>query len=345
MKTKSQSAAADVALPDNPVLARRTRGGFVESQHRGAWVVVDSLGAILDGDGAKREQIFARSSTKSIQALPLIESGAADHFGLTDVELALAISSHNAEHGHTQVVTSLLARLGLHVGDLQCGPASPGDPSARRALFSSGESPTALFHNCSGKHTGMLALALHMGVLPVDYLNPTSASQLSVLQAMQELCDLGPHDFEIAIDGCSAPTFRLALNKLATGIARVSNPEDLKPHRAAACRRLTASAAAHPDMIAGSHKRLCTDLARVTHGRLFPKVGAEAVYVVGDCGGDRALALKVDDGSIAAMNQIVVEYLFRLGFLSRNEFDELEAWHDPRLFNTAGLEVGIREVL
>jgi len=341
MKTSMMSAV----LPDNPILARRTRGGAIESQHRGAWVVVDSLGAILDGDGAKREFVFARSSTKSMQALPLIESGAAEHFGLSEVELALAISSHNAEVCHTQPVEGLLQRLGLTPADLGCGPASPSDPETRRALFAAGAPPSALHHNCSGKHAGFLALALHMGVEPAAYLQPDSASQLAVRAAMRSMCDLGEDEFAVAIDGCSAPTYRLPLDKLATGIARVANPDDLAPERAGACRRMTAAAAAHPELIAGHHKRLCTDLARVTGGRLFPKVGAEAVYVVGVRGADRAYALKVDDGSTAAMNQIVVEHLFRLGFLSRNEYDELEAWHDVRLFNAAGLEVGTREVL
>jgi L-asparaginase II len=342
---KKSQLAGGTTLPDNPVLARRTRGDAVESQHRGAWVVVNSLGEILDGDGAKRERVFARSSTKSMQALPLIESGAAKRFGLTDVELALAISSHNAEACHTGPIAALLARLGLSVADLGCGPSAPSDPEARRALFAAGEPPSPLHHNCSGKHAGFLALALHMGVAPADYLDPESASQLAVRAAMRAMCDLGDGDFTIAIDGCSAPTYRMPLDKLATGLARVANPDDLADERRLACTRITAAAAAFPELIAGHHKRLCTDLARITGGRLFPKVGAEAVYVVGEVGGDRAYGLKVDDGSMATMDQIVVEHIFRLGFLTRNEYDELEAWHDKRLFNAAGLEVGTREVL
>ena len=346
MKTMKKSVPEGPAtLPDNPVLARRTRGGQVESQHRGAWVVVDSLGEVLDGDGDKREPVFARSATKSMQALPLLESGAAEHFGVSVRELALAISSHNAEPCHTEPIAALLGRLGLSVADLGCGPASPGDPEARRQLFASGAPPSPLHHNCSGKHTGFLALALHLGDDPADYLDPESAGQLAVRAAMCELCNLREEDFSVAIDGCSAPTYRLPLNRLATGIARVTNPGDLEPERREACERITAAAATHPELIAGHHKRLCTDLARVTKGRLFPKVGAEAVYVVGEVGADRAYALKVDDGSSAAMNQIVVEHLFRLGWLSRNEHDELEAWHDKRLFNAAGREVGTREVL
>ena len=342
---KTHQPAAGEAFPDNPPLARRSRGGLPESQHRGAWVLVDRHGSILDGRGSLRAPVFARSSTKSMQALPLLESGAAERFGYSDRELALALSSHNAEACHTQGVSALLARLGLQVGDLGCGAAAPSDPEARRALFAAGESPTALHHNCSGKHAGFLALALHMGVAPADYLEPDCASQLAVRAAMKSMCDLADGEFAIATDGCSAPTYRLPLHKLATGIARIADPSDLEPERAAACQRMTAAAAAHPELIAGNHKRLCTDLARVTGGRLFPKVGAEAVYVVGVRDGDRGLALKIDDGSTDAMNQVVVELLFRLGLLTHNEYEALEPWSERRLFNAAGREVGAREAL
>jgi len=332
-------------FPDNPALVRRSRGGLPESQHRGAWVLVDRAGSILEGQGALRAPVFARSSTKSMQALPLVESGAAERFAYSERELALALSSHNAEACHTEGVAALLGRLGLAVSDLGCGAAPPSDPEARRALFASGQSPTALHHNCSGKHAGFLALALHMGVAPADYLEPDCASQLAVRAAMTSMCDLSEGEFAIATDGCSAPTYRLPLHKLATGIARIADPSDLGPARAAACRRLTAAAAAHPELIAGNHKRLCTDLERVTEGRLFPKIGAEAVYVVGVREGDRGFALKLDDGSSDAMNQVVVEWLFRLGLLTHGEYEALEPWTESRLFNAAGREVGAREVL
>ena len=335
---------APVSDPDNPVLLRRWRGGFPESLHRGAWVVTDAAGDVLDGAGAFRRPIFARSSTKAIQALPLVETGAAAAAGVGPVELALACSSHNAEACHTGPVAALLGRLGLDDGALGCGAAPPGDPETRRALFASGQRPGALHHNCSGKHAGFLALACHLGVDPADYIDPDSPSQLLVREAMTSLCDLEDGGYGIATDGCSAPTFRLGLDKLATGIARVAEPSGLAPERAAACRAMTDAVAAHPVLVAGTHKRLCTALAAVTGGRLFPKLGAEAVYVVGERDGDRALALKIDDGSIPAMNHVVVGLLARLGMLRPTELEALDAWTDRRLFNDAGREVGRVEV-
>ncbi len=330
--------------PDNPVLLRRWRGQSVESQHRGAWVLVDSAGDVVDGAGAFRRPVFARSSTKSIQALPLIESGAASAFGLGPVELALACSSHNAEDCHTQPVTQLLGRLGLDSGHLLCGATAPGDPNVRRQLFASGESPSALHHNCSGKHAAFLALAAHLGDAPASYLDPASAGQAAVRGAMVDMCDLLDGDWETAIDGCSAPTFRLPLHKLALGLARVANPDDLTAARRAACNSLTAAVAAHPELVAGNHKRLCTALSRVTGGRLFPKVGAEAIYVIGVRGADRGLALKVDDGNLVAMNRIVLGLLEKLKLVSRNELDELRNWTDDTLHNDAGLEIGRTEL-
>ena len=330
--------------PDNPVLLRRWRGKSVESQHRGAWVLVDGAGDVVDGAGAFRRPVFARSSTKSMQALPLIESGAASAFGLGPVELALACSSHNAEDCHTQPVTRLLGRLGLDPGHLLCGASAPGDPNVRRQLFASGESPSALHHNCSGKHAAFLALAAHLGDEPARYLDPASACQTAVRHAMVDMCDLADGEWETATDGCSAPTYRLPLHKLALGLARVANPNDLTATRRDACNSLTAAVAAHPELVAGNHKRLCTALARVTQGRLFPKVGAEAINVIGVRGADLGLAMKVDDGNLVAMNRIVLGLLEKLGLISRNELDELRTWTEDTLHNDAGLEVGRMEL-
>lgn len=334
-----------MSYPDNPVMMRRLRGGFVESQHRGAWVLVDGGGSIIDGAGAMRGPVFARSSTKAFQVLPLVEAGAADRFGFSEVELALCVASHNAEDCHTRPIAGLLGRLGLSSDDLKCGAMPPGDPKVRRALASMGESPSALHHNCSGKHAGFLALALHMGVAANDYIGVESAGQKLVIEVLRSMCDLEADELQIAVDGCSAPTFRLPLHKLAMGMARVADPGGLEGARAVAAERVMTAVCRHPELIAGNHKRLCTDLLRVTNGRLFAKIGAEAVYVIGVRGADRGFALKMDDGSLRLMNFVVVQLLFRLGLLERNEYEALGAWTDSRLFNDAGLEIGERVVL
>jgi L-asparaginase II len=344
LMSSGSEPSPEAPWPTHPVLARVWRGAYVESQHRGTWVVVDSAGRVLDGVGDPELAIFARSSIKSVQALPLIESGAAERFGFSEEELTLAVASHDAEPLHTERVGALLARLGLGANDLQCGPQPPGNKDARLALTRAGASPTPLHNNCSGKHAGFLALALHLGVDTARYLDPESDSQRAVRRAVEEVAGVAPEQLTTAIDGCSAPTFRLPLRNLAAAIARVTNPGDLAPARRAACERITAAVAAFPELVAGTRERLCTDLSRATGGRLFPKIGGEAVYVVGERGGDRALALKMDDGSLRGMHPVAVALLLRLGMLSAKEAAQLEDWRRPLLKNWAGLEVGRVEV-
>lgn len=326
--------------PDNPVLVRVHRGERVESQHRGAWVLVDTSGAVLDGAGAFEWPVFARSSIKCLQALPLLETGAAERFGYSDAELALALASHNGEACHTEGVARLLERLGLGVEHLRCGPQPPADPEARAELIRGDAEPSALHSNCSGKHAGFLALALHLGVAVERYLERDSEVQVLVRAAVSELSGVPDRELYTAVDGCSAPTFQLPLVALATAFARVSTPDGLEPVRRAACEQMLAAVRAHPRLIAGRHRRICTDLAALPGGSLFPKIGAEAVYVVGIRGRDRALAIKVDDGSYRGLHAMLVELLSRMGFLSHTDVEALAAWREGPERNWAGLEVG-----
>jgi L-asparaginase II len=337
--------AADPAFPENPVLVRVWRGSAVESQHRGAWIVADPSGEVIDGAGEWSRPVFVRSSVKSLQALPLIESGAAERYGFSDTEIALALSSHNAEPCHTEAVARLLQRLGLSIADLRCGAQPPGDPGVRARLVAEGAKPTALHNNCSGKHAGFLALSLHLGVPPASYLDPQSAGQLLVRDAVLSMAQLEPAELGVAVDGCSAPTFRMPLRALATAFARVANPGSLPPARRAACARMVAAVAAHPVLLAGSHDRICTAIARATKGRIFPKIGGDAVYGIGVQGLDRGLAIKIDDGSNRGLHALIVALLRRFGFATDAELSELAVWEQRSLRNWAGLEVGRTEVL
>jgi len=328
------------AYPDNPVLVHVERGGVVESVHRGAWVVTDRSGRVVEGAGAFDAPVFARSTIKSLQALPLVESGAAEAFGVTDDELALALASHSGEPCHTERVAATLARLGLSEADLRCGTQPPADRATREELVRAGRAPGALHHNCSGKHAGFLVLARHLGVEPATYLDPASDGQRLVRTAISQMTGVAEPELVPAIDGCSAPTYRLPLGALATAFARVADPDGLESGRAAICRRMRAAVAAHPELVAGSRKRLCTDLVRASGGRLFPKVGAEAVYAIGLGDGDRGLAVKVDDGGWRGLFAAVLALVERLGWLAEDELDRLERWRDPILRNSAGLEVG-----
>lgn len=348
MPQPRSAPAPSATYPDNPVLVRVRRGDWIESQHRGAWVLVDDAGSVLAGDGAVHGPVFARSSIKSIQALPLVESGAVERFGLTEAELALALSSHGGEPCHTEGVGGWLARLGLDPAALRCGAHAPFDAKARVELARRGEKPSALHNNCSGKHTGFLCLSLQLGAPLERYLDPAGPVQRAVRSTLEELSGAAADEIDVATDGCSAPTFRLPLSKLATAVARVANPEGLAPTRRAACERLLAAASRHPELVAATKKRLCTDLLRVTGGRLFPKIGGDAVYVIGVRGARRGLAVKVDDGESRGLPPLVVALCERFGFLTGDEARELARlgdWPAGASRNWAGLEVGRVEVL
>lgn len=332
--------AVDALWPENPILARATRGDAVESVHRGAWCVVDATGSLIEGRGAFREPIFVRSAIKCAQALPLIETGAAERFGLDEGDLALAVASHDAEACHVERAERILARVGLDEGALQCGPQSPGNDEARFALRVEGRRPTRIHNNCSGKHAGFLALARHLGDDPARYLAEDSLAQRHVRAAVRDMADIEDFELTTAIDGCSAPTFRMPLTGLATVFARVTNPAQLEAPRRAACERIVAAVRANPVLLAGSTRRICTDLVRVTNGRLFPKVGAEAVYAIGVPGADIGIAVKMDDGAARGLHAVVVALLQKLGHLSSAEVGELAAWRSPVLRNWAGTEVG-----
>jgi L-asparaginase II len=333
------------ALPDDPILVRLWRGEFVESQHRGAWCLVDARGEVIEAGGSVEHPFFVRSSIKALQAIPLVELGAAEALGYSEEELCMALASHNAEDCHTGTVRALLARLEFSVQDLQCGAHEPGDSRARIALAASGEEPTALHNNCSGKHAGFLALSKHLDVPTSDYLDPDGVVQSHVRAAIGEMCGVDGESLTRGIDGCSAPTYRLPLQALALAFARIVEPSGLKPERRGACEQMLKAVAAHPILIAGSRGRLCTELSRVTEGRLFPKIGAEGVYAVGDRGSGRALAVKITDGGRRALHPLVVELLARFEMIDEAQARALESWSQSEIKNHAGLKVGRTEVV
>ena len=330
----------EAPYPENPVVVRVRRGGAVESVHRGAWVVVDDAGEVLAGAGGFEAPIFARSAIKALQALPLLETGAAERFGFSAADLALAAASHGGEPCHTSRVAATLARMGLEERHLRCGVHPPSDARARAALEREGAQATQLHNNCSGKHVGFLALALHLGADPARYLEPGSPGQVLVRRALAEMADLAPEELVPAVDGCSAPTYRLPLRSLALAFARLTRPDGLPPARRERCRQLTEAVARHPQLLGATAKRLCTDLVVASGGRLFPKIGAEAVYALGLVGAGRALALKVDDGGSRALPVLVLGLLESLGWLDEAELGRLSAWRGGVLRNHAGLEVG-----
>lgn len=338
-----------------PILEVR-RGSTVESVHCGAVAVADSAGRLLAWHADPAIVTFLRSSAKPFQALPLLESGAAERFGLDERQLAVICASHTGTDEHVAAVAGIQHACGVSEGDLRCGVHRPYDPPTARRLAETGELPTPNRNNCSGKHTGMLALARHLGAPLEGYLDPAHPVQQRVRAALAALCGLEPSAVAIAIDGCSAPTFAVPLHAAAAAFARLGDPTALPPARAAACRRVFEAMAAHPEMVAGPG-RFDSALMRAAAGRIVSKGGAEGYHGLalapGACGpGSPALgiALKIADGDLGrrtdappgqrAGSRAVLAVLRALGALDDQAAEALADFEAPLLTNHRGLPVG-----
>src|SRR5437868_6320332 len=230
----------------NPVLVEVFRGTLVESRHRGALAVVDADGATVLALGDVAAPVYPRSAVKPIQALPLIESGAADRFALGDEELALACASHGGEPGHVEVARRMLTRAGLDAGALECGTHWPTYQGAAQALARSGSAPSALHNNCSGKHAGFLCVACAAGVEHRGYVAARHAVQREVKAAIEGLAGVGLSEDRCGIDGCAIPTYAVPLGALAHAFARFGTGRGLAPERQKAAARLRTAMAAQP---------------------------------------------------------------------------------------------------
>ena len=296
-------------LPEDAPLVAVRRGPMVESIHRGRLVFCDPAGNVLDATGDPEAYVFARSSAKPFQALPLVLSGAADAFGLTDEELAVACASHNAEGPHLAAVRSLLEKAGLSEDDLQSGAHPPMYAPEAAKLARSGEKPRPLHGNCSGKHAGMLAVCAHEGLDTGGYRNPDHPLQRRILELVVEACGLREDEALVAGDDCGVPAFALPLKNLATGFARLATGEGLSDEVAGAAERLGRAMREHPFMVAGTG-RFDTEVMGATG--LVCKSGAEGVFAAGSTGG-WGLAIKVSCGGGRAVRPAAVAALGRRG--------------------------------
>ena len=322
----------------NPVLIEVMRGAAVESRHRGAFVVVDASGKIVHSAGDPRMSIYPRSAVKPLQAIPLIETGAADLFGLTDKELALACASHKGEPAHVDAVNAWLDRIGLGDVALECGIQAPRTPAAAKRVILAGTPLTAAYHNCSGKHTGFLTACVACGDAPSGYIDPDHPAQKRVTQALAEMtgCDLSA--VSLARDGCGVPTYHMPLQSLATGMARLADPSKLPKARADAAKRLLAAMAAEPFYVNGTGGFTTEVMTAVSSVRV--KGGAEGVYAAALPGLGLGMALKIDDGAPRAAECAAAHVLRGLGCFGAAEEQRLQAFLNPVIKTDAGRDAG-----
>lgn len=286
------------------------RGGLLESTHRGHAVLCDETGQIVEAWGDPDRVIFPRSSCKMLQALPLVESGAADAFGLTEAHLALSCASHQGAALHVNMARDWLAGLGLGEQDLRCGSHEPYDRAERDRLICDHEGPCQLHNNCSGKHSGFLTTTKHLKAGP-EYVELDHPLQKAIRAATEEVT--GETVAGYGIDGCSAPNFAMSIAGLARGMAKFAST-DGSGTRGQAMQRLTRAMATYPELVAGEG-RSCTELMRAMGGRVSIKTGAEAVFVAIIPEKKLGLALKIEDGNSRASEAALVGILTRLGVL------------------------------
>lgn len=322
----------------NPVLVEVMRGPLVESRHRGAVAVAaaDGAPALVIGDVAK--PVFPRSAVKALQAVALVEQGAAERYGLDDEELALACASHSGEPAHIAGVERMLAAAGLDSSALRCGAHWPISQPATAALAHTG-APSALHNNCSGKHAGFLCVACAMGVDHADYWQPEHPVQRKVRGVLEDFTGAVLGEDCCAVDGCSAPTWAVPLENLAWAFARFGTGQGLSRDRAAACARLRQACAQQPWYVAGTG-RFCTAIMQLFGARVFVKTGAEGVY----CGAlpelGLGIAIKCDDGAGRAAEAIMAALIVRFLPLAATERETLSRYIRPVLRNWNGIEIG-----
>ncbi len=321
------------------IIAHVTRGPLVECIHRGDIAVVDPEGRLIAHAGDPDKVTFMRSSAKPIQALNVVLSGAADHFGLDDRELAITCASHDAEDQHVNTVLSVLTKLGLDESALLCGVHAPVNREAARALVVAGKKASPVHNNCSGKHSGMLAVARQLGAPLDNYLALDHPVQRMSLAMVAEFAGVDPKSVIVGVDGCGVPVFGLPARAMARAFARLSAPEVLRPELAAAVRRVTATMQKNPALIEGTG-RFTSRLIEVGAGRLVAKSGAEGVFCVGSLQKKLGLAAKCEDGDMRPLPPAVLKALSDLSVISPDDLAVLAAFARPAVRNNRGERVG-----
>jgi L-asparaginase II len=315
-----------------------TRGEAIESLHFGAFAIVNNQGKLLASHGDPRLTSFLRSSAKPFQVLPFIESGGQEMWKLTSREIAIMCASHTGTNEHVRVLAGIQSKIKVSEADLLCGVHPPVDEETRNTLLEHKQEPTPNRHNCSGKHTGMLAHA-KLIMAPIDnYIEFDHPIQKRILQSFSKMCAVDDTNIATGIDGCSAPVFAIPLYNAALGYARLCDPKNLPHKRASACQTITTAMMSHPDMVAGPGK-FDTRLMEITGGKLISKGGAEGYQQIGIMKNaikpgspGIGIAIKISDGDARSRVRpaICLEILRQLGAINPDELEALSAF-GPRL--------------
>jgi L-asparaginase II len=334
---------------DQLPLFELTRGELVESLHYGSIAISDSQGRLVGWYGDPHTKTFLRSSAKPFQALPFIEQNGQDFFDLSLGEIALICASHSGTDQHVSTIQSIQKKTGVSESELQCGIHPVFDSATGEKIRERGEELTSNRHNCSGKHTGMLAFAHMQNWSVSDYLELDHNVQIKILSTFSEMSGVPVDEIVVGIDGCSAPNFAVPLHNTALAYARLCDPEDLSDDRAAACKTITSAMTSNSFMVGGPG-RFDTRLMEVSSGQIVSKGGAEGYQALGIMPGALGpdspalgIALKISDGDLRsrARPAVSLEILRQLKVLNPAQEKELSEYGPTRpLKNFREIEVG-----
>jgi L-asparaginase II len=332
--TRSAPSSAICAEAAGSLTVEVLRGQRLESRHEVAFALCPAEAAPSPAGAA--DLVFLRSAAKPFQAAAVVQSGGLDRLGADAEALAIVAASHSGEPKHTALVERLLARLALPVAALRCGihPPFHGETAARL-----GAAVSALHHNCSGKHVGMLAVAAATGTRAADYLDPAGVVQELMRRTVAAACGLPPQDIATAIDGCGAVTFAVPLAAAARGFARLARPDEGPRELRQPLARVAEAMRSHPDLIGGSG-RFDTRLMEASDGRLIAKGGAEGVEGIADLQTGIGLFLKVRDGAARAVAPAALEILRQVRWVGEAALRTLEDLWRPEIINHTGSRVG-----
>ncbi|HSQ88344.1 asparaginase [Romboutsia sp.] len=314
------------------------RGKLVECTHNAHVAVVDIDKNLLKYYGNPKEIIYARSGVKPIQAIQVLETGACEKYHIEDREVALICSSHSSEKYHVRAVESILNKAEIDEDKLNCGTHIPFNTDVYKKIIESGEAITQKYHNCAGKHCGMLISAKHMGEDLDTYLEISHPLQQRIIENLSIVCEYDKSDILIGLDGCGAPVHALELQSLAYGFAQMANPKKL-PDKEKYINKITKAMIDFPEMVGGTD-RFCTELMKVCKGRIFGKMGSQGVYLVGHKEKGIGIAVKIEDGSTSATSCLVLEVLSQMKLISKEERGKLIKFATPKILNARGEIVG-----
>ena len=328
------------------LLTTESRGGIIENRHYGIICVVDENG-IVSHVGNPDTVVYFRSSSKPIQALPLLLMGLDKKYGLSDIECAIMAGSNAGEPECTAVVESLMEKAGIREEDFVLGAHYPDHPGSRDAAVCAGLPPRKVWHGCAPKHVATMLMQRELTGSIKNYHLPESAAQRLIRHTMALFSETPYNKIAIGIDGCGVPVFGVPAYKMAKAYFHLACPETLgEPCFAAAAVRMIDLMHQYPIGIRGNDY-LCTMLN--TFPNVVAKGGASGVYAFGLKKERLGMMLKIMDGTETSWQIVIREILRQVspeinaGLIETLENTDFIGMIRKNITNAAGETVGTME--